>query len=142
MHLHFEIRKNLQIGMNRSKFAHDNTCYYSPTTFINSHRTAPADFVKVDIPMKGFAPYGQNIAASDAPKIKQASSGYRIPVYRAGNVPTKTAAKDDAVAKIKAEADARSKAQPNTKPETGDFWSRLKAKIKGGKVVPTPPDKK
>jgi murein DD-endopeptidase MepM/ murein hydrolase activator NlpD len=37
-HLHFEIRKNLEIGMSRSKFQKSFSNYYDPTQFINSHR--------------------------------------------------------------------------------------------------------
>lgn len=38
-HLHFEIRKNLRIGMNRSAFAPDFSNYYDPTQFIAAHRS-------------------------------------------------------------------------------------------------------
>ncbi len=38
VHLHFEIRKNLKIGMARSKFARDFSNYYDPTKFIAAHR--------------------------------------------------------------------------------------------------------
>ncbi|MFY8216079.1 MAG: M23 family metallopeptidase [Chthoniobacterales bacterium] len=37
-HLHFEIRKNLHIGINRSAFRRDLTNYYVPTDFINPNR--------------------------------------------------------------------------------------------------------
>src|ERR1700736_2520313 len=37
-HLHLEIRKNIEIGMSRAKFAQDSTNYYEPTQFINLHR--------------------------------------------------------------------------------------------------------
>jgi murein DD-endopeptidase MepM/ murein hydrolase activator NlpD len=37
-HLHFEIRKNLNIGINRSAFKRDFTNYYSPGEFIASRR--------------------------------------------------------------------------------------------------------
>ncbi len=37
-HLHFEIRKNLEIGMSRSAFAGDLSNYYDPTEFIKTHR--------------------------------------------------------------------------------------------------------
>ena len=37
-HLHFEIRKNLDIGINRASFPRDYSCYYDPTKFIASHR--------------------------------------------------------------------------------------------------------
>jgi murein DD-endopeptidase MepM/ murein hydrolase activator NlpD len=38
-HLHFEVRKNINIGMYRSSFARDFSTYYDPTEFVNSHRT-------------------------------------------------------------------------------------------------------
>ncbi len=37
-HLHFEIRKNLEIGMSRAAFARDLSNYYDPTKFISAHR--------------------------------------------------------------------------------------------------------
>jgi len=40
-HLHFEIHKNIQMGVTRTGFAHDFTNYYSPTDFINAHRQLP-----------------------------------------------------------------------------------------------------
>ena len=40
-HLHFEIRKNLRIGMQRSSFPQDFSSYFSPTAFIESHRRQP-----------------------------------------------------------------------------------------------------
>lgn len=40
-HLHFEIRKNLYIGINRSAFAKDFTNYYRPSAFIAQHRKLP-----------------------------------------------------------------------------------------------------
>jgi hypothetical protein len=141
VHLHFEIRKNLQIGMNRTKFARDNSNYYNPTPFIQAHRTASSDFVKVDVPMKGFAPHGQDISAADAPKIKPATTGYRIPVYRGGSSPSSKSGKDDPVSKIKSATDARTKETATDPSSTGDFWLRLKSKLKGGQVV-QPEDKK
>ena len=37
-HLHLEIRKNLEIGMNRAAFPQDFSNYYDPTEFIRTHR--------------------------------------------------------------------------------------------------------
>ena len=37
-HLHLEVRKNIEIGMSRAKFAQDSSNYYDPTQFINLHR--------------------------------------------------------------------------------------------------------
>lgn len=58
VHLHLEVRKNLTIGMNRSKFAKDYSNYHSPTAFINAHRQLASDFKKYDVPINTFAPYG------------------------------------------------------------------------------------
>ncbi len=40
-HLHFEIHKNLVMGVSRTGFLHDFTNYYSPTDFINPRRKLP-----------------------------------------------------------------------------------------------------
>ncbi len=42
-HLHFEIRKDLRIGMQRSSFARDLTAYFDPTSFLKAHRTIAGD---------------------------------------------------------------------------------------------------
>jgi len=66
VHLHFELRKNLQIGMNRQLFARDNSNYYSPSDFIRRHRELPSGFLKVAVPTGGFAPYGQRLTPSNS----------------------------------------------------------------------------
>jgi murein DD-endopeptidase MepM/ murein hydrolase activator NlpD len=66
VHLHFELRKNLRIGMNRTLFARDNTNYYSPSDFINKHRRLSASFQKYPIPLGLFAPYGQRLTESNS----------------------------------------------------------------------------
>jgi len=40
-HLHFEIHKNIVMGVTRNGFKHDFTNYYSPTDFINTRRSLP-----------------------------------------------------------------------------------------------------
>lgn len=40
-HLHFEIHKNIQMGVSRTGYKHDFTNYYSPTDFINARRQLP-----------------------------------------------------------------------------------------------------
>ena len=37
-HLHFEIRKNLEIGLNRADFARDFSNYHAPRDFLDAHR--------------------------------------------------------------------------------------------------------
>ncbi|PYJ90436.1 MAG: hypothetical protein DME70_00660 [Verrucomicrobia bacterium] len=53
-HLHFEIRKNLEIGMSRSKFQKDFNNYYDPTQFINSHRHLSGSGANYKVAMNTF----------------------------------------------------------------------------------------
>lgn len=95
VHLHLEVRKNLAIGMNRSKFARDYSNYHSPTSFINAHRQLGADFRRFDVPIDTFAPYGgeltdaqQDVSRSTSPttfthrsaSVTRTGKGISIPV--------------------------------------------------------------
>jgi murein DD-endopeptidase MepM/ murein hydrolase activator NlpD len=53
-HLHFEIRKNLEIGMSRSKFERNFNNYYDPTQFINSHRHLSGGGANYKVAMNTF----------------------------------------------------------------------------------------
>jgi len=53
-HLHFEIRKNLGIGMHRSKFKRDYTNYHSPTHFLKANRRLRQEFRQYRIPVNTF----------------------------------------------------------------------------------------
>jgi murein DD-endopeptidase MepM/ murein hydrolase activator NlpD len=53
-HLHLEIRKNLEIGMSRAKFARDFSNYYDPTQFIQAHRHLQTSEGKYKIAMNTF----------------------------------------------------------------------------------------
>lgn len=105
VHLHFEVRKNLHIGMNRSQFAKDNSNYHSPTAFINAHRQLASSTQKYDVPVNNFAPYGRALAdlgngprdSVDVPAFKPGASG--------------VVATDPPAAST-------------------DFWSKLKAKMR------------
>lgn len=56
-HLHFETRKNLAIGMHRSSFSKTYSNYYSPTSFIRSHRNCSGSKKTFRVPINTFAPY-------------------------------------------------------------------------------------
>lgn len=111
VHLHFEMRKNLRIGMNRSQFARDNTNYYSPTDFINKHRVLPTSFQKYPIPMGIFAPYGRTLADS---RSDSGSAPVKVPTLPTArpNLPASGPSADDE-----------------------DFWSKLRGRLKQGKVT-------
>ncbi len=110
VHLHFEMRKNLRIGMNRSQFARDNTNYYSPTDFINKHRVLPSSFQKYPIPLGLFAPYGRSLAdarSDGGPSIQVPT----LPTTRPSLPETGPSADDE------------------------DFWAKLRGRLKQGKVT-------
>lgn len=122
VHLHFEMRKDLRVGMNRSQFPRDNSVYYSPTAFINAHRKLAVDSRKYDVPVNNFAAYGGSLADSRS----DADAG-----------------KAPAIPKIDGKPGLPSEVRkPDLNPEDDDFWSRLKAKIRGGQTTSGTDEKK
>lgn len=120
VHLHFEVRKNLHIGMNRSSFARDSSNYHSPTAFINARRVISASTQKYDVPVNNFAPYGRALADSGSDGAR--SAGVDVPSFNSA-------------------APAGSGAKSETK-DGDDFWSRLKAKMRGGQATPGSEEKR
>jgi murein DD-endopeptidase MepM/ murein hydrolase activator NlpD len=53
-HLHLEIRKNLEIGMSKSKFQKDLSNYFVPTDFIASHRRLSGGGANYKVAMNTF----------------------------------------------------------------------------------------
>ncbi|HEX7516341.1 MAG TPA: peptidoglycan DD-metalloendopeptidase family protein [Chthoniobacterales bacterium] len=53
-HLHLEIRKNLEIGMSRSKFQKNFSNYYDPSQFIASHRQLSGGGANFRVAMNTF----------------------------------------------------------------------------------------
>jgi len=53
-HLHLEIRKNLEIGMSRSKFQKNLSNYYDPSQFIASHRQLSGGGASFRVAMNTF----------------------------------------------------------------------------------------
>ena len=149
VHLHFEIRKNLRIGMNRSQFARDYSNYYSPTQFINAHRSLQASFQKYEMPVNTFAAYGKSLSADDR---SSGSRGLSIPVFpgnSSGYSPGSAVMREP-----KSDSASATKKTPETPPATSastpkqtpappppeqpaqeDFWARLKSKLKQGKIT-------
>ncbi len=53
-HLHFELRKNINVGLIHSRYARDLSNYYSPTTFIEQNRTLRKEYRSHPIPVNSF----------------------------------------------------------------------------------------
>ncbi|MBK8094844.1 MAG: M23 family metallopeptidase [Verrucomicrobiaceae bacterium] len=116
VHLHLEVRHNLHVGMNRMQFPRDNSVYYSPTAFINARRSLATDTRLYDVPVNNFAKYG----GSSYDDRSDSNSDVKVPSFSGKPLTPPT--------------EVRKPQMLN--PEDDDFWSRLRAKIKGGKVTP------
>jgi len=77
-HLHFEMRKNLSIGMYRSSFPRDFTNYWVPNKFIATHPVCPRGDKTVAVPINTFP--------ANAPP-SYAADKVHTPVYTAHNAP-------------------------------------------------------
>jgi hypothetical protein len=53
-HLHFEMRKNINVGMYRSSFPRDWSVYWSPTEFVAAHRTCDGGSRIVSMPINTY----------------------------------------------------------------------------------------
>ncbi|MEM6910971.1 MAG: M23 family metallopeptidase [Verrucomicrobiota bacterium] len=56
-HLHFEIRKNIYVGMHRSSYKKDFSVYHDPTPFIRANRKLRNEFRRYPVPVNTFKPY-------------------------------------------------------------------------------------
>ncbi|MDB6075067.1 MAG: duplicated hybrid motif [Verrucomicrobiaceae bacterium] len=150
-HLHLEVHKNLSMGPTRTGFAHDYSNYYSPTQFIESHRTLNGSFAKVEIPINTFAPYGEPArpgtqyvgpGPSSAPSLKISGRSLSIPVYR-GSVPPVASSYGPGTSSSKRSSIVPS--APTAPPtmtvptESDDFWGKVKSKLKNGKIESAEP---
>ena len=54
-HLHFELRKNVNVGMYRSSFPRDLSVYWVPSDFIASHRALATGDQYAAVPVNTFA---------------------------------------------------------------------------------------
>lgn len=64
-HLHFEIRKNLAVGMHRSDYKRDYSTYHSPTYFIEKFRRQRPEYRQVSIPVDTFKKSNPNLLTMD-----------------------------------------------------------------------------
>lgn len=142
-HLHFEIRKNLKIGMNRSKFKRDYSSYHSPTPFIKARRKLSAGFRRYPVPINTFAAYDPEAASrrSSSQSTKTEPSKIKIPLFsklrgskdpKPEDVPKVSASAKLPAAKVDpALARALSDKTVTTQaPQKDDaFWSTLKARL-------------
>ncbi len=136
-HLHLEMHKNLAMGPNRGGFAHDYSNFYSPTDFIQTHRTLSAGFSRVEIPINTFhAQPGQIIAEGASGGVTAGTRGGKhtlsIPVYQGTDTPASSYSPGRRGASP-ADVNAPPTVIQTADPE--DFWSKVKSKLKSGSIT-------
>ena len=121
-HLHFEIRKNLNIGMARSSFKKDYSCYHHPRNFINSHRRLRPESRWHPCPINTFK-NGPRQTPNRQPQI------VRVPTRdtERNNGSSNNPQLDEALERI---LEANRKIPEVTDEEMDGFWKRLKNKLK------------
>jgi len=132
-HLHFEMRKNLLVGMNRTKFAKDFSVYYSPRQFMAAHRTLKGGGMAT-IAVDTFGEYAGSGASPD--KTTDSSGG--PPPAR--DIPTResTASGTDNLKKKFDQLEQlveknKKNVEALTDEDVDGFWDRLKTRLKNGK---------
>ncbi len=75
-HLHFEIRKNIHIGMYRSAYARDFSNYEDPTAFVDAHRHLHAGGQTL-VAMNTFTP-----SAGNGRELGPADAAYELGINR------------------------------------------------------------
>ena len=111
-HLHFEIRKNLAVGMNRSDFKRDYSVYHSPTHFIEKYRRLRPEYRRVAIPVDTFRKSNPNLLTMDRVATPDSSGWKEI---SSSSVPSSVKSA------IKTHTDDES---ADTEKKDG-FWNRL-----------------
>jgi len=130
-HLHFEMRKNLQVGMNRSQFPRDFSVYYSPRQFMATRGTLKGGSlatITVDT-------FGKYVGSGSSPD-KSADAGGPT-----REIPTRESAADTRADEIKKKLDQLDRIVEQNKKGTESladedvdgFWDRLKTRLKNGK---------
>ncbi|MDB6154240.1 MAG: nlpD [Chthoniobacteraceae bacterium] len=83
-HLHFEMRKNIRVGMFRSSFPRDYSIYWDPSEFIAAHRTLAGAGTTAALPINTFPASAPPVVGApmqaEAPLVKPSA----VPVLRRG----------------------------------------------------------
>jgi murein DD-endopeptidase MepM/ murein hydrolase activator NlpD len=80
-HLHFEMRKDIRVGMARQSFPKDDSVYWSGTQFINARRKLPVTKATVLAPIDTFS------AATGKADPNAAPGGFVLPSIRPSATP-------------------------------------------------------
>jgi murein DD-endopeptidase MepM/ murein hydrolase activator NlpD len=87
-HLHFEVRKNLRIGMARSSYARDYSNYYSPRQFIASRRILNSRGDTALVPADTFGGSSDDERDPDTDKPPVVAAAKTLPPRQSSKVTT------------------------------------------------------
>lgn len=121
-HLHFEMRKNLEVGMNRSKFPRDFSTYYSPRQFIAQHAKLEGGGRSYRIDVDTFGPYH-----ADPPKEPR-----EIPTRKGNESKDRKSELEEKLNKLIKEN--KKKLETLSDEDVDGFWDRLKKRLKEAKT--------
>lgn len=125
-HLHFEMRKNLQVGMNRSQFPRDFSVYYSPRQFMASRGTLKGGGL-ASIAIDTFGKYAGSGGSDDSGgPTRVIPTRESTAASRSDETRKKLDQLDQIVEKNKKNAEALSD------EDVDGFWDRLKTRLKNG----------
>lgn len=143
-HLHFEMRKNINIGMARGSFDQGYSNYFSPRQFIATRRTLRAG-ANVVVPVDTFNRQADSPADDAPPKPPELTKGESPKTQpKPPGVPTRDPAKPEAPTKDTAATrtpsdreaqlqklidENRKKVEAMKDEDLDTFWSRLKKKL-------------
>ena len=77
-HLHFEIRKDLRVGMARHRFPKDEKTYFNPNDFVSAHRQLKPAASVAAVPVNTFVPF-ELLTPADAPEQPQPGAAAAAP---------------------------------------------------------------
>jgi murein DD-endopeptidase MepM/ murein hydrolase activator NlpD len=124
-HLHFEIRKNLQIGPYQRAFARDYSNYFSPRAFIAQHRELNAGN-SVVVPVDTFAGQGGETAGADSKRPGIPTRGDTAALAKAEEAARKKRKED----LDKLVEENRRRAAAMKEEDMDSFWERVRKKMK------------
>jgi len=132
-HLHFEMRKNINVGLVHRRYARDYSNYYNPSSFIDEHRTLSFEFEPHPIPVDCFHSgvknryYGSRIAALPESPLGKPAPPPRI------NPEVKAILRKHSLlpapAPEEAEETEANPAEATERAKIRDFWSSSKHRI-------------
>ena len=82
-HLHFEIRKELRLGMARHRFSRDDRSYFSPTDFILARRRLATSATTAMVPIHTFVEFNVTASATEDDSATE-RKGFVLPQARGG----------------------------------------------------------